>query len=330
MDAIVNTAPGEVSFRRVARPDPGAGQVRIRTAACGVCATDLEMIAGWERTGCPAIPGHEWAGRVDAVGAGVDTGLRGQPVVGENIRDDGGEVGFEHPGGYGAYFLTDAVNLRRLPMGFPLVTAALIEPLAVAVRGLHRLRLDAPAPTLLFGDGPLGLIFVMLLRQCGVEEIALVGGRPERLALARDLGATTTVNYHDLDGAASTLRDRLGGSGYPYLVEVSGNRQALAQALELAPPQARVLVLGDYGNGRAEFPWNRLLHRELELIGSNASAGAWDEAVWRATADDLPLERLVSHRLPPDRYDEALRLTASRDSGAVKVVLEWPDADGTG
>ena len=79
-------------------------------------------------------------------------------------------------------------------------------------------------------------------------------------------------------------------------------------------------MIGDYAAGRADFPWNRILLGELELIGSNASAGAWPEAVRLANA--LPLERLISRRLPASAYAEALELVRnSRD--LVKVVLEW-------
>src|ERR1039458_955422 len=101
MNAIVNTGPGCLEWKVWPTPEPGPGQLRVRTAACGICATDLEMVAGWTRTGFPSIPGHEWAGVVDTVGRGVDGALAGKPCVAENVLTDGGEVGFEHPGGYG-------------------------------------------------------------------------------------------------------------------------------------------------------------------------------------------------------------------------------------
>ena len=66
MKAIVHVAPGRLEWQDWPLPQPGPGQARIRTLACGICATDLEMIAGWNRTGFPAIPGHEWSGVVDA------------------------------------------------------------------------------------------------------------------------------------------------------------------------------------------------------------------------------------------------------------------------
>lgn len=83
-----------------------------------------------------------------------------------------------------------------------------------------------------------------------------------------------------------------------------------------------MLVLGDYGPARAGFRWNDLLHREIHLIGSNASAGAWDEAVRLAVAE-VPLAGLVTHRLPAERFQEGMDLLRSRRDDVVKVVLEW-------
>jgi threonine dehydrogenase-like Zn-dependent dehydrogenase len=140
------------------------------------------MIAGWNRTGFPAIPGHEWAGTVDAVGEGVTPELVERRCVGENVLADGGEIGFEHPGGYAEYLITEARHIQILPADFPLAVATLIEPLAVSVRGKRRLRLEDRSSALIFGDGPIGLLMLILLCGDGVENIFMVGGRPERLA----------------------------------------------------------------------------------------------------------------------------------------------------
>jgi threonine dehydrogenase-like Zn-dependent dehydrogenase len=90
----------------------------------------------------------------------------------------------------------------------------------------------------------------------------------------------------------------------------------------LAAHCGKVLVIGDYGAARADFRWNRVLHAELEIIGSNASAGAWDEAVAIAAAGELALEKLVTARLPVREFAQAIAL--ARDSRTqVKVVLVW-------
>lgn len=327
MKAIVITGPNQLEFQDLPLPQPGPGQVRIRTGACGICATDLLMMAGWERTGVPSIPGHEWSGTVDAVGQGVDTGLVGQRCVAENVLADGGEVGFEHPGGYGEYFLTEARNVLTLPSGFPFATAALMEPLAVSVRGLNKLHLAGVGSALVIGDGPIGLLMVMLLHRAGVSEVILVGGRAPRLALARASGASQTLNYHALQGTLagdlSAAVARGAGKTFPLVVEASGSGAAMNACLDWVRPCGQILVLGDYGPARADFAWNTLLHQEIELVGSNASAGAWPEAVRLAVSGELPLERLVSHRLPAERFAEGVAIIRSRGGEVVKVVLEW-------
>ena len=335
MKAIVLAAPGRLEMRDVPLPEPRAGQVRVRTAACGICATDLVMIAGAPRVRCPAVLGHEWSGVVEAVGPGVDAALVGRPCVAENVLADGGEVGFEHPGGYGEFVVTEAKNLHALPDGFDMAAATLIEPLAVCVRGMRRLNLADKRSALVLGDGPVGLLALALLVRAGVAHVLLVGGRRGRLTLARELGAWAVINYHEVAGDLAEGISRMAGRSFPNVIEASGSAAAMEAALELATPGGKVLVLGDYGDARAAFAWNRLLHRELELIGSNASAGAWPEAVRLATdppsrrspaageGPGLPLARLVSARYPAARFEEAVARVRDRRRDAVKVVLEW-------
>jgi 2-desacetyl-2-hydroxyethyl bacteriochlorophyllide A dehydrogenase len=324
MKAIVNTAPGRLELRDVPTPEPGNGQVRVKVAACGICATDLQMIAGWQRTGFPSIPGHEWSGVVDSVGPDVSGDLVGAPCVAENVLSDGVEVGFERPGGYGQYLLTDAKNVHRLPKGFPLTTAALIEPLAVGVRGLTRLDPGRAASALVIGDGPIGLLSLMLMRREGAAPLHLVGGRTGRLALARELGAVTTVNYHDFHGdLASGITSSTGTKGYATIIEASGSSSAMSAAITLASNGGRILVIGDYDQGKADFAWNTVLHKELQIIGSNASAGAWKKAVEIATDPSFPLQRLITHRVPAVRFESGMVLMRGRQDGVVKVIMEW-------
>jgi threonine dehydrogenase-like Zn-dependent dehydrogenase len=322
MKAIVNTGRNRLEWREMPLPQPGAGQVRIRTAACGICATDLEMIAGWKRTGFPAIPGHEWSGVVEAVGTGAAKRLLGRPCVAENVLSDGGEVGFEHPGGYAEYFLTEARNVRLLPARFDLATATLIEPLAVCVRAVRRLNVKAAGPALIFGDGPIGLITALLLERQGVRNVCLAGGRSGRLRLARKLGKFQTLNYHEAGPDLAQGVRVAWADPFPVVIEASGSPRAMAAGLELAARGGKVLVIGDYGRAKAGFRWNHLLHRELTLIGSNASAGAWPEAVRLAGEAGLPLHRLISRRFAAAQFAKALdHVRSSRD--VMKVVLEW-------
>jgi 2-desacetyl-2-hydroxyethyl bacteriochlorophyllide A dehydrogenase len=323
MKAIVNTSPGKLVLQDWPLPQPGAGQVCVKTGACGICTTDLKMIAGWQRTGFPAIPGHEWAGTVSAVGAGVASHIVGSRCVAENVLSDGGEVGFEYPGGYGAYLLTEVRNIHLLPPSLPLAVATLIEPLAVAVRAVRRLRMKDKSSALVFGDGPIGLLMLMLLRRADVADVVLVGGRPSRLALARDLGATTTLNYHQVTGELASAVRRVHDKSFPNVIEASGSNAAMRASLRLVASRGRIVIMGDYDDARANFQWNYLLHQEIELAGSNASAKAWPESVRLAVGGELPLARLITHRMPASRFAEGIDLVRSGSGEVIKVVLEW-------
>lgn len=322
MKAIVATASGVLEFKDYPMPEPKAGQVRIKTVACGICATDLEMIGGWERTSFPVIPGHEWFGIIDAVGGGCDKTIVGRHCVAENVLHDGGEVGFEHPGGYAEYFITETDNLHFLPDDFPLVVAALIEPLAVAVRTLRRLRMEDKNSVLIMGDGPIGLLITILLKRAGVGKITVIGGRGSRLALAKKLGAERTLNYHQFRGGGMEAAKETLNCSFPNIIEASGAAAAVASAVNLASKRGKILIVGDYKQSKADFLWNHLLHYELEMIGSNASAQAWPEAVQTAIAMQKELAELISGEWPAAKFAAAFD-TMKHNREIIKAVLRW-------
>jgi threonine dehydrogenase-like Zn-dependent dehydrogenase len=321
--AIVNTGPGALALRELPAPVPARGQALIRTAFCSICATDLKMIAGWERTGFPSIPGHEWSGVVESVGPGVDAAIVGQPCVAENVLSDGGEVGFEHPGGYGELFLTEARNVLPLPAGLDLAAAPLVEPLAVSVHALARLGrpVGADEPVLVIGDGAVGLLLAMVLAANGCRGTTLVGGRAGRLALAGELGAARTINYHELTGTLADAIARTAGRRFPVVFEASGSPEAADDCLDLVERLGTMVIIGDYGAARPPFPWNSVRLRQVSIVGTDASAGAWPEALRLAAR--MPLARLASRRLPAARFAEGMALVKARDPSVVKVVLEW-------
>jgi threonine dehydrogenase-like Zn-dependent dehydrogenase len=163
---------------------------------------------------------------------------------------------------------------------------------------------------------------LLLLKARSVARVAVVGGRPGRLAVARELGAAAVLNYHEAGPDLAAAVADLPGTPFPNVVEASGSPGAIHASLGAAAHGGKILVLGDYGPHAASFPWNRILLSELELIGSNASAGAWPEAVRLAVTGAAPLERLVSRQLPASSYEEALEMARSSQD-AVKVVMQW-------
>jgi NADPH2:quinone reductase len=310
MKAIVHAAAGHLELRELPVPEPEAGEIRIRTTACGIGTRDLALIAGWPRDGAPWIYGREWAGRVDAVGPDIPAAFTGRPCAGENLLPGGREVGVDAPGGFAECFLTLAENLHTLPGDFPAGSAAQIEPLAVGVRGMRELKIEDRSTALVVGDGPMGLLMVSLLRDIAVRRIVLLGGRAWRLDMGRRVGAMHVFDYH-AGGLA-------GGEVFPTVIEASGTPAGLQAAMAAAADGGRVLVIGNRPGVRAGSA-----PRAVTVLVSTGSVNAWTEAVRLAVEGGLFLNALVSHRLPPDRFQEAVDLARGRGPGIIKVMIEW-------
>ena len=328
MKQIEAYAPDSVRIAEVATPEPGPGEVRVRTAYCGICATDIEILGGTSRMSFPFVPGHEWCGVADSVGSHDDRSILGKRCVAENVVSAGGEVGFEHPGGYGEYFLTDAANIHELPDEVELDLAALIEPIAVCVRGLERLSPNSKNAILIIGDGPIGLLMTAILRYRGFDSITIVGGRTERLEVAESLGASELVNYHgkvpERIGEAilgSSERDR-----FDAIIEATGSADAIHSIWNLAASNSRVLLIGDYEGVDVAPEWQTMLHREITLVPSNASEGGWVEAINFVKSNRRALSRLVTHRFDPtdiSSVERGLEITRNGTDGVIKAMLEW-------
>ena len=244
--------------------------------------------------------------------------------MGNNLLAPGLEVGFECPGGYAEYFLTESQNIFVLPNDFDLSIAATIEPLAVAVRAMNRLGTNFAEPAVVLGDGPIGLLMIELLALKGVHGITAVGGRDGRLRRAHELGADRILNYHELTGPLSRAILQMCANPFPLVVEASGSSTAMDTALDIVAPCGAVLILGDYGvAGRADFLWNHMLLREITLIASNASEGAWETALDLVTTGTIRLDGLVTHRLPASDFEAGMRLANSHQNDVLKLVLEW-------
>ena len=339
MKAVVVRGPDTLEWEERPLPIPGEGEVRIRTAYCGVCATDLEMLRRADRAPYPFILGHEWSGVVDALGPGAPPSLLGTPCVGDNILPCGRcaacaegrtaacecteEVGFERPGGYAQYFITRAAHLRPLKNGLPLDAATLVEPLAVVFRGMGRIATPRPRSALVVGAGPIGLLAVLLLCDAGVRPVVVIGSRAARLALAREYGAAEAFCHRDPPARLEEFVRREAPGGFALSVEATGTLQGFETAMRFAGKDSEVLLFGDYGSACASVPLLSLILREVRITPSNTGLGGWDGAVafFRANADRL--RRMVTHRFPARGFRDALAAARARGEDVIKVVLDW-------
>jgi 2-desacetyl-2-hydroxyethyl bacteriochlorophyllide A dehydrogenase len=331
--AVVITGPGRAAYREVEVPEVKPGDVLVRVAYVGVCATDLEVLdgtLGYYKSGqasYPIVPGHEVSGRVSRVGPNVERLREGDAVVVECIQGCGaceecreerwvecrrrtelGVVGLN--GGYSEYVVTPGVFVHKLMDHVDLRTACLIEPIAVVLKGLRRLegawgQGDAKRCAVV-GAGPIGHLCAQVLALRG-HRVTVFDPRAER----RD----AAVAAHPGIAAGRALEEI---SGHDVVVEATGSADVLSVVLSSSSPGATLLLLG-FPYGQREFSFEGIVASDKTVVGSVGSAAQdFREAI--SLVGGLRLGPFLENVVPLEEFDAAWE--ACRSLRHLKVVLE--------
>jgi 2-desacetyl-2-hydroxyethyl bacteriochlorophyllide A dehydrogenase len=332
MRAVVVERPGAVALRHIRRPEPGPDDVLVRVGAAGICGSDVEVVEGRRPARYvryPIVPGHEWAGTVETVGALVDDIPPGAAVVAEGFRACGtcarcregmtnlcevdyAETGFTHAGAFADYLCVPARLVHQLPAGADLAAAALLEPAACVAQGLLEVDLRPGANVAVVGSGTLGLLAVALLRRYSPSQLALVGRRTPRLELGAAMGATETWD--------ATL-DKRPEPRFDLVFEATGTVDGARSAAELARRGGTVVLEGISGRpGGINADAVVLGHLRLQgVFGASRNAWRW---VTELFADGLlDTKPLVSHVFPLEEHAAAFDALRDRGGEALKVEL---------
>jgi 2-desacetyl-2-hydroxyethyl bacteriochlorophyllide A dehydrogenase len=341
MHAVLVERPGAARLQRLPRPEPGPGEVLVRVGAAGICGSDVEVLEGRRPAPYvryPIIPGHEWAGTVEGVGPGVENVEPGAPVVAEGFRSCGdcarcregrtnlceadyAETGFTHAGGFAEFLCVPAHLVHRLPPGTDLTAAALLEPAACVAQGLLEVDLRPGLSVAVVGAGTIGLLAVALLRLSSPSRLALVGTRPDRLALGRELGAGDTCDLRD-ENPVETL-----GNEFDLVFEAASRPEGAATAVALARRGGTVVLEGISGANRATIDPDVIVLGHLRIQGVfGASRAAWRWVVDLFASGELDPSPLVTHRFALDDFETAFAVLQDREAEALKVELVPGDA----
>ena len=280
MRAAVYRQPGEVAVEERPVPELAGHDVLLEVSHCGVCGSDLHMfVEGWARPG--SIGGHEYSGRVVAVGPEVTRWSVGDPAIGGPSRKCGEceycragrpqlcsgrpDPGMgEFQGAFAEYVRVHEDEAVPVPDGVSMRAAALTEPLAVALHGLTRGGVTAGQRILVTGAGPIGALSVAACKARGVTDVVVSEPHPRRRALAEKLGATT-ITPDDLPQPAMPFD--IVDDPFDVVLECSGH----AVAMEAGLAQLRAggsLVLVGAGMKRPRFDPNRITLNELVITGA--------------------------------------------------------------
>jgi L-iditol 2-dehydrogenase len=258
----------------------------------------------------------------------------GDPVVAEGLRSCGicdrcgegrtnlctagyAETGFTLPGALAERLAVPARLVHRLPADRPLEPAALLEPAACVASGLLEAGMPPPGRRVaVVGDGPLGLLALLLLRATDPAELVLVGGTPARSAVGPRCGATGVVDAGD-QAALAALVGR-----FDAVVEATNSPAGAAAALTLLRRGGTAVLLGISGAGRPAIDPDLVVLGQLRVQGGfAASRAAWHWVTGRYAAGELDPAPLITHRFALEEVDRAFAALTAPGADAVKILV---------
>ena len=336
MKAVVYTGPRQFTVRDVPRPEPGPGEVLIRSTVTGVCGTDRHIHDGGFFAAYPLTPGHEIVGLVEVLGPGVTGWMVGQQVAVDNATNCGvcdacgrdeplfctnfRSLGVNAPGGCADYVLVRADKCFAADDLTP-EAAVVAEPLACAVHGVDILGLRPGSDVALVGAGPTGLLLAQLLLHGGAARLTVAGPTKFKLDLAESFGIDRTllVDRDDPAGTADGLR-RLAPNGYDVAIDATGSAAVMQYLPGLVRDGGTVFIYG-MADEDARVSWQpyEIFRRQLTVKGSFAQIDCFARSLAYLRSGRVKTAGIVTDRFPLDRYEDAL--TALRNQTTLKSIV---------
>ena len=342
MKAVVKYGKGKglVEIRDVPEPTIKEDEVLIEVKAISVCGSDLHIYNDAHPYWPPVTLGHEFSGIIADVGRNVKGWKVGDRIVTETRTGSCGvcytcQSGFPQVceqkraygiginGAYAKYVAGPARLLHHLPDQVPFEVGAVIEPTAICVTAiLERCNLQAGESTVITGPGPIGLISLAVAKAAGVRMAGITGrssAEEIRFKKARELKVDFIVNI-DKEDPVQTVLERTGGLGVDILIETSGGEKAIQQSFEMIRRLGRVCAIGISGKKEISIPFDRGIFKGIRFdFCFSSSWTAWERTIGLISAGLLPLERIITHTLPLEKWEEAFHLLETRQ--AAKIIL---------
>lgn len=286
MAAMYFLEPGKLELREVPIPEPAPGELIVKIESATTCGTDLKAYRRGHKLFKPPMPfGHEWAGYVQAVGAGVTKFAAGDRVTGANsapcnscfyCRRGRPQLCVELEsrflwGTYAQYLRVPphivAQNTHIVPDHVPFHEASVIEPLACAVLGTEYADIQLGDTVAIIGSGAQGLMQMQIARSMGAAQVIMLGRQPGRLERAKSLGADDTISTLEQDGVKA-VKDLTDGRGADVVIESAGSAETWQMAVNMARPGATVVVFsGLPGGTQVAFDAQHVHYDEITVKG---------------------------------------------------------------
>jgi 2-desacetyl-2-hydroxyethyl bacteriochlorophyllide A dehydrogenase len=335
--AAVLTGRAQVVLEERPEPEARPGWVVVRVESVSLCGTDVHQYDGLIDTPFPRVPGHDFAGRVESVGEPADEGLVGQPVAVKpslpcescpecaagKLADCKKKklIGLWSDGCMTEKVAVPKVNLVPRPEGVEAWQASLLEPLAVGLNTVDRLRLILGETVVVLGQGPIGLALTRLCALSGAGKLIVTDAREAPFTVSRAYGASDCVNVAETD-ATQAILDLTDGVGADVVIETSGFPASSAMVLDAVRKEGKVAHIG-WANDLPPLPVIPIMAKTLTIfgIGGNGGRGQYERSLELVRTGRFDLDPVVTHRFSLDDVAEAFSVAASKAGGAIKVVV---------
>jgi len=339
IQAAYYTGNKTFSLENKASVDPGADEVEINVAYCGICGTDLHVYLGHmdARIGDHRIIGHEMSGVVNAIGNNVSNVAIGDHVVvrpldacgkcpacqrgHQHICQNLDFLGLDTDGAFQEKWTVPSHTLHKLPATLPLEHAALIEPTAVACHDVRRGRVQAGEDVLVIGGGPIGMLVAMAAKNAGAN-VTVSEINTHRLAMAEKLGIST-INPSEVD-AAKTILNNTSSKGADVVFEVSGTQPGVDLMTAAVAARGRVVMVAIHAS-KPEVDLFQFFWKEIEMLGARVyEPEDYDEAIELVANGGIDAKALITGIKSLHEIGDAFESLTSSPT-AMKTLIKCSD-----
>jgi L-iditol 2-dehydrogenase len=340
MKALLLSQYKHLEIAEVPAPTPGADEVLIRVAACGICGSDVHGYDGSSgRRIPPIVMGHEAAGVIASAGSAVSNFAPGDRVTfdstvycGEcpnckrgnvNLCDRRQVLGvscgdYRRGGAFAEFVSVPARILYRLPDNFPFAEAAMLEAVAVAIHGVNLAQLAPNSSALVLGAGTIGILTLQALKAAGCSKVIITDVDARRLELAGKLGATET--FLSDDSLLKKILERTNNEGVDVAIECVGRNETIAASIDAVRKGGTVVLVGNISL-EVTIPLQKVVTRQIRLQGSCASAGEYPQAIEWMASGKIQVKPLITAIAPLEDGPRWFERLYAREPNLLKVVL---------
>ena len=340
MKALLLSQYKHLEIANLPDPTPGHNEVLVSVAACGICGSDVHGYDGSTgRRIPPIVMGHEAAGTIAALGAGVSGFAEGDRVTFDstifcgacnncrrgdvNLCDHRQVLGvscaeFRRPGAFAEYVAVPSHILYRLPKNLSFNEAAMLEAVSVALHGVSLAHVAADCSALVLGAGMIGLLTLQALRAAGCSTIYVADLDSTRLKLAQAVGASAVLSSErDVVGQVMQLT---GGVGVDLVIEAVGRNETVKASIESVRKGGTVVLVGNI-SPEVTLPLQKVVTRQIRLQGSCASAGEYPRAIELLANGTIQVKPFITAVAPLEEGPRWFERLYAREPNLMKVIL---------